>query len=158
MAETQTETEARRRRDVRGNAWRAGVAAGLLGGIAMAIIMSFTMVEVLEDAIPAIVGLEGGIAGWVVQMALAAVYGVVFAAAMTRIPSLERYLDNASVVASLGAAYGILLWVVMLGFAVPAWLGVVGGAELALPYLTAMGFVVYLAYGFVLGGAFPYLR
>lgn len=158
MAETQTETEARRRRDASGNAWRAGATAGLLGGIAMAVIMSFTMADVLENAIPAIVGLEGGIAGWLVQMALGAIYGVVFAAAMTRIASLERYLDNPSVVASLGAAYGVLLWVVMLGFAVPAWLDVVGGAELALPYLTAMGFVVYLAFGFVLGGAFSYLR
>jgi hypothetical protein len=158
MAETQTETEARRRTDVRGSVWRAGVAAGLLGGIAMALIMSFTMAEVLEDAIPALVGLEGGIAGWVVLMSLAAIYGVIFAAAMTGIPSLARYLDNPSVVASLGAAFGILVWAVVMGFAMPAWLDAVGGAELAMPFLTAMGFVAHLAYGFVLGGTFPYLH
>ncbi|WP_232686837.1 histidine kinase [Halobacterium zhouii] len=158
MAETQTETEARRRRGIRGSAWRAGVAAGILGGIAMAVVMTFTMADVLENAIAAVVGLDGGIVGWFVQMSIAAVFGVVFAALMTEVPALERYLDNPSVVASLGAAYGVVLWVVVMALAIPAWLEVVGGAELAFPFLTAAGFVVYLTYGFVLGGTFPYLR
>lgn len=158
MAETQTETEARRRPGIRGSAWRAGVAAGLLGGIAMGVIMTFTMSDVLEDAMAGVVGLDGLFAGWIVVLSLAAVFGVVFAALMTGVPTFERYLDNPSVVASLGAAYGVVLWVAVMALAIPAWLEVVGGAELALPFLTAAGFVVYLAYGFVLGGTFPHLR
>lgn len=170
MAETQTDTETRRTRTIRGSAWRAGVAAGLLGGIAMGVIMSFAMADFLRDEMAAIVALDGGIVGWFVLMSLSAVFGVVFAAVMTRVPGLETYSDNPSAVASIGAAFGVLLWFVVMGFAIPLWLDLVGraaldsgadilvGGAIELPYLPAVGFVAYLTYGFVLGGTFPYLR
>lgn len=157
-SETPAETEARRAEAVSGRDWRAGVVGGLLGGVAMGVLMSFTMAGALEAAIPGLVGLEGGVAGWFVHLSISAVFGVLFAALMTEIPQLERYVENSSVVASLGAGYGVVLWVVAAGLAMPVWLAAVGGPSLPLPNLAAASFVAHLAYGFVLGATFPYLR
>ena len=74
---------------------------------------------------------------------------LIFAAAMTR-PGMRRYARSFGPVVGLGAAYGVVLWIVAAGVVMPVWMGAVGMAAPAIPYLVPMGFVTHLVYGVVL--------
>jgi len=124
----------------------------------MGVLFSLLMPPVIENAIPALVGLSGGIAGWVVHMSIGAVFGVVFVAALTQ-PRLASVTESPGGVVGLGAAYGVVLWLVAAGVVMPLWLSAVGfPAPPPLPNLGLMGLLTHLVFGLVLGASYHYLR
>ena len=138
--------------------WQHGVEAGLIGGLVMGVLFSLLMPPVIENAIPALVGLSGGIAGWVVHMSISAVFGVVFVAALTH-PRLATLAESLGGVVGLGLAYGVVLWVVAAGLVMPLWLSGVGFPNPPpLPNLALMGLITHLAFGLILGASYHYLR
>jgi hypothetical protein len=134
--------------------WQHGVEAGLVGGL----VMGMLMLPVIENAVPALVGLSGGIVGWVVHMSISAVFGVVFVAALMQ-PRLAAVAESVGGVVGLGLAYGVILWVVAAGAAMPLWLSAVGfPSPPPLPNLALMGLLTHLVFGLVLGASYHYLR
>jgi hypothetical protein len=139
--------------DVERREWQAGVAGGLFGGALMGILLSVMMTPVIENAIPALWGLSGGLAGWIIHMANSAILGVAFAALAKALP---KYSSSVGRSTALGAVYGIVLWVVLAALVMPVWLGAVGFAGApALPNFNPMSLVGHLVYGIALGAAYP---
>ncbi|MDG5778776.1 histidine kinase [Haloarculaceae archaeon H-GB2-1] len=139
-------------------AWQSGVIGGLAGGLVMGILFSVMMPAVIENAIPALVGLSGGIAGWFVHMSISAVFGVGFAALVTRSEIPARWRSYRGMV-SLGLVYGIGLWVIAAGIVMPVWLGAVGFPNPPpLPNLTLPSLLLHLVFGAILGAVYQYLR
>jgi len=126
--------------------WLRGVAAGLVGGLGMGAFLTLTAPPVVEETVPALVGLAGPLAGWTVHMTVSALLGVVFTAAVERRPD-RRPLTTAVV---LGIAYSIALWLAA-GLAVPTWLDVIGANGLPVPWLDPSVLAGLLVYGVVLG-------
>ncbi|QLG28472.1 histidine kinase [Halorarum halophilum] len=134
--------------------WRGGVVAGLAGGAAMGVLLSMMMTPVIEVAIPSMYGLTGGLAGWVIHMAHAAVLGVGFAA-------LAQATDIRSTAKSIGVgvAYGVVIWVALAVLLMPLWLSAVGSpANPPFPNLNPMSLVGHVVYGAVVGATFPAVR
>jgi uncharacterized membrane protein YagU involved in acid resistance len=130
----------------------------LIGGLVMGVLFSALMTPVIENAIPALVGLSGGIAGWVVHMSISAVFGVAFAAALAQ-PRLAAVTESVGGVVGFGLVYGAVLWVVAAGVVMPLWLSTVGFASPPpLPNLALMGLLTHLVFGLVLGASYHYLR
>jgi hypothetical protein len=139
-------------------AWQAGVVAGLVGGFVMGIMLTMQMTPVIENAIPALWGLSGGLAGWVVHMSNSAVLGVVFAA-IASAGGLREYGRSSGTSAALGIAYGVVLWVVLAAIVMPTWLEAVGFPMApAVPNFNPMSLVGHVVYGAVLGAVYPMLR
>lgn len=154
VSETQTSGSMRYETD---GAWQSGVLAGLVGGAVMGVIMTLLSPSTIEVAIPALVGLSGGLAGWVVHMSISAVFGVAFAALMVR-TSLRRYADSVTGSTAAGLAYAVVLWLVAAGIVMPVWLDAVGfAAAPPVPNLGTINLVSHLGYGLFLGAAFPVL-
>ena len=139
-------------------AWQAGVLAGLAGGLVMGIMLTMQMTPVIENAIPALWGLSGGVAGWVVHMSNSAVLGVVFAA-LASAGALREYADSVGTSTALGIAYGVVLWVVLAAIVMPIWLDAVGFPMApAVPNFNPMSLVAHVVYGGVLGATYAALR
>jgi len=139
-------------------AWETGIVGGLLGGLVMGIVFSVLATPVLESAIPALYGLEGGTIGWAVHMSHSAVFGVVFAAVVSR-PRVGPYADSAAALLGLGLGYGAALWVVAAGVVMPVWLDAVGFAGAPpLPNFDPTSLLAHLVFGAVLGAAYWAMR
>lgn len=141
---------------VEGREWQAGVVGGLFGGALMGVLLSVLMTPVIENAIPALWGLSGGFAGWIIHMSNAAILGVGFAAIAKARP---KYASSVGQSTALGAIYGVVLWVVLAALVMPVWLGAVGFAGApALPNFDPMSLVGHLVYGIALGATYPLIR
>jgi len=138
--------------------WISGMVGGLAGGVVMGAMMTVMMAPVIEMAIPAMYGLSGGLAGWVVHMSHSAVLGVVFAAIMTT--GLGRFSDNVGATIAIGAVYGIVLWVVLAALVMPIWLAAVGfaGAPPFPNFALPGSLPAHVVYGAVLGAVYPYAK
>ncbi len=151
---TATSTE---ERTAPGN-WKAGVVAGLAGGVAMGILVSLMNVAVIAVAIPALYGLApppNPLAGWVAHLSHGAVFGVGFAALV----GVLGYGGDATRSAGLGVAYGIAIWIVAAALLMPLWLGAVGFAGAPpFPNFALPSLLWHAVYGVVLGAAYPALR
>mgnify|MGYP006275529481 CR=1 FL=1 len=136
--------------------WQAGVGAGLLGAIAFGAVMAIVAPGALTAAIPAMYGLTGGAAGTFVHLAHGAILGVAFAAILRARPDFGSNLTRATIA---GAAYGVVLWVVLAAFVMPVWLSAVGFAGAPpLPSFDPISLAGHALYGIVLGAAYPLLR
>lgn len=135
--------------------WKGGVVTGLAGGAVMGVMLSMMMTPVITNAIPALYGLSGGVAGWVIHMSNSAIFGVVFAA-IAGATDVESDLAKS---VGLGVVYGIALWVVFAAIVMPIWLGTVGFPEAPpLPNFNPMSLVGHVVYGLVVGAVFPFVR
>jgi uncharacterized membrane protein YagU involved in acid resistance len=153
MAETATTTEARTGIELPD--WQAGTVAGVAGGVVMAVMLTMQMTPVIEHAIPAMYGLDGGLAGWIVHVSHAAVLGVGFAVAFVGAGATDA---STARTAAAGLAYGVVLWVVLAVLVMPVWLDVVGFANApALPNVNVQSLVGHVVYGAVTGVAFAAL-
>ncbi|MDS0296033.1 histidine kinase [Halogeometricum sp. S3BR5-2] len=136
--------------------WQAGVVAGLLGSIAFGALLAVVAPGALTAAIPAMYGLSGGVAGMVVHLSHGAVLGVAFAAILRARPDLGNTVGRAT---AAGAAYGVVLWVLLAVLVMPVWLSAVGFAGAPpFPNVDAMSLLGHVVYGAVLGAAYPMLR
>ncbi|RXK50402.1 histidine kinase [Halorientalis pallida] len=136
--------------------WVSGVIAGLVGGAVMGVLFSVLTPPVIEAGIPALFGLSGGLAGWLVHMSLSAVFGVGFAALVTLTP-LSKDTDTPLQLVGAGLLYGAVLWIVAAAVVMPLWLTAVGFPMAPpLPNLDAMSLVGHLAFGTVVGLFYSY--
>lgn len=137
------------------SSWKGGVVAGLAGGAVMGIMLSIMMTPVITGAIPALYGLSGGVAGWVIHLSNSAILGVVFAAIAGRADVGADLTKSAGT----GVVYGIVLWVVFAAIVMPIWLSAVGFPMAPpLPNFNPMSLVGHVAYGLVLGAVYPFVR
>lgn len=136
--------------------WQAGVVGGIAGAAVMAVLVSIMNAAVLAGAIPALYGLSGGVAGWVVHLSHGAILGVVFAALVEMVYPGER---SAATIVGLGLLWGVVTWVGLAALVMPLWLSAVG-FPMAPPFpnVAPPSLLWHLAYGGVLGVAYAGLR
>jgi len=141
------------------NTWVAGGVSGLIAGVVMGFMLQMMMTPVITTAIPALYGANGIVAGWIAHLFHSVVFGLIFAAAVTSVPSLSAYADRVSTGAGLGIVYGVIVWIVAAAIVMPIWLSAVGfpGAP-PLPNFNPMSLVGHVVFGVVLGGLFPVVR
>lgn len=156
--ETQTGAATGTKLETGTGSWISGAVGGLAGGAAMGVMMSIMMAPVIQDAIPAMYGLSGGLAGWVIHMSHSAVLGVVFAAIIGA--GFGRYSDNVGATIGIGAVYGIVLWAVLAALVMPVWLAAVGfaGAPPFPNFALPGSLPAHVVYGVVLGAVYPYVK
>ena len=149
-----TETTTSPTYDAEDVSWLGGAAAGLAGGVVFGVMLTVMMPAIIREAIPALVGLSGIVAGWVVHLAFSVVFGVVFAATVGAFDVPDAVGQNAG----LGMGYGGLLWLVNIVVVWPLWLQAVGFPNApAFPNVAWMPLVGHLMYGLVLGFAYPFV-
>lgn len=137
---------------------QAGAVGGLAGGIVFGVMMTVMMTEVMAKAIPALWGLEGMVAGWIIHLINSAIFGLIFAAVASR-GSLDQYSQRVTRSTGLGILYGIVVWVVAAVIVMPIWLQVVGFPMAPdVPNVNMQSLVGHIAYGLVLGALYPLLR
>lgn len=137
-------------------AWQAGVVGGIAGAIAFGAMMAMQMPEVLEMAIPAMYGLEGGFVGWILHVSHGAVLGVVFATLLTATGQSHRGIVRTTV---LGLGYGIVVWAALAVIVMPIWLSAVGFPMAPpLPNVDVGSLMGHAVYGVVLGVAYAFLE
>jgi len=151
-----TSTETTTDTDVPLADWQAGVVGGIAGAAVMAVLVSIMNAAVLAGAIPALYGLSGGVAGWVVHLSHGAILGVVFAALVEQVYPGEH---SAGTVAGLGLLWGVLTWVGLAALVMPLWLSAVG-FPMAPPFpnFAPPSLLWHVVYGGVLGVAYAALR
>ena len=133
--------------------WQTGAAAGILGAVAFGAMLSVMMTPVIENAIPAMYGLSGGLAGWVVHVSHGAVLGVVFAALA------DPLTDSPGQTVLAGALYGVVVWAARAVLLMPVWLQAVGfPAAPEVPNVSQQSLLGHAVYGLVVGGAFAALE
>ena len=133
-------------------AWQAGAAAGILAAVAFGAMLSAMMTPVIENAIPAMYGLSGGLAGWVIHVSHGAVLGVVFAALADALTDSPRQTVLA------GALYGVVVWAALAVLVMPVWLQAVGFPMAPeVPNVSQQSLLGHAVYGLVVGGAFAAL-
>jgi hypothetical protein len=135
--------------------WQAGVVGGLVGGAAMGVMITMMMMPaVIEMAIPALYGLSGGLAGWVVHMAHSAILGVVFAAIAG-----TGVVSGVGRSAVAGLVYGVVLWAVLAALVMPIWLQTLGfPAAPPFPNFALPGSLpAHAVYGVLLGALVPFV-
>lgn len=136
--------------------WQAGVTGGIAGAAVMAVLISFMNAAVLAGAIPALYGLSGGVAGWVVHLSHGAILGVVFAALIERVYPGEHSTGS---IVGLGLLWGVVTWIGLAGLVMPLWLSAVG-FPMAPPFpnFAPPSLLWHAVYGGVLGVAYAGLR
>ena len=135
--------------------WQAGVVGGIAGATVMAILISLMNAAVLQGAIPALYGLAGGIAGWVVHLSHGAVLGVVFAA-IVESGIVDRTTGKT---VGLGLLWGAITWVGLAALVMPLWLSALGFPMAPpIPNFAIPSLLWHVVYGGVLGVAYAGLR
>lgn len=135
--------------------WQAGTLAGIVAGIVMGVMLTTQMTPVIEKAIPAMYGLSGGLAGWVIHVSHGAVLGVAFAGLLDAVDASEW---STAKLAGVGLAFGVALWAVLAVLVMPVWLDAVGFANApSVPNVSVKSLVGHVVYGLVLGGVYAVL-
>ncbi|UIP00951.1 histidine kinase [Halobaculum sp. CBA1158] len=148
-----TTTEAAHETESTPGNWRAGVVAGIAGGIAMGVLVVAMNEPTIAVAIPSLYGLAppaAPAAGLAVHISHGAVLGVVFAgiAGMSGIEDAPKLIGA-------GAAWGVATWAVLAALVMPLWLGAVGSpASPPFPNFAPPSLLWHVAYGLVLGGVY----
>lgn len=152
--QNQTEVATRTDEEVAMPPWLAGVIAGLAGGAVMGVMATMMLPTVMTEYIPGLIGLDGLVAGWIVHLSIAAVFGVGYAALATETDFVDHSPSYRWDIA-LGLGYGAVLWLVAMVIVMPIWLGTLGTATLPVPWLDPMTLMGHLVFGLVVGVVFP---
>lgn len=130
----------------------AGVGGGLAGGVVFGAMMTMLMPDIIGGAIPGMYGLGASLAtGWAIHLFHSAVLGAVFAGIVATKPAVVASTPRA---VGVGVAYGVVLWVVLATFVMPAWVGVMTPMSPPVPSVNPMSLVGHVAYGGVLGAIY----
>lgn len=143
----------------------AGGVAGLGGGVGMGLVLQAMLPSVMVAEIPGLYLTEGPVAGWTAHLFHAFVFGLLFAAVVRSLSSLDRYVDGGRSMfgrlrtgARVGIAYSVVLWVVGASVVQPLWLGLLGVPNPPpVPDFDPTNLVGHVVYGTVLGLGFPLL-
>ncbi|QLG50064.1 histidine kinase [Natrinema halophilum] len=136
--------------------WQAGTVGGIAGAIVFGAMMAMQMPGVLDGAIPAMYGLEGGTVGMAIHVAHGAVIGVGFAAVLVAANRTNPSLATGGI---LGITYGLVIWAILAAIVMPIWLSAVGFEMApAVPNIAVESIVGHAAYGLVLGVTYALLE
>ncbi len=148
-SKTATPTDVRTR--TRLESWQAGLVGGFVGGLAFGLLMTMTMQTIVEMAIPGLYGLGPSLAvGWAIHMFHSIALGMVFALVL-QTTGLESRLGSNLTIAAAGLAYGIVLWLVLASFVMPAWVGVMTEMAPPVPDWSGQSLMGHAVYGVILG-------
>lgn len=131
--------------------WQAGVVGGIVGGLVFGMMMTMQMETIIVDAIPGMYGFgASGAIGWTIHMAHSAVLGVVFAA-LIDLGGLGNWHDTTLTTGLVGLGYGLVLWVILASFVMPAWVGAMTAMEPPVPNWNLQSAMGHAVYGVLLG-------
>jgi two-component system OmpR family sensor kinase len=136
--------------DIAAGHLRCGVAAGLIAGGAMGLVMQFVAGRMA--VVGSLYGVGNVAVGWVTHQYHSVFFALLFVAATA---SWVRDTDTRRLVA-LGAGYGAVLWFVAAGLVMPLWLRAVG-VPAPLPNLGLSSLLNHLLWGTVFGGVYAWL-
>jgi two-component system OmpR family sensor kinase len=136
--------------DIAAGHLRCGVAAGLIAGAAMGLVMQFVAGRMA--VVGSLYGVGNVAVGWVTHQYHSVFFALLFVAATA---SWVRDTDTRRLVA-LGAGYGAVLWFVAAGLVMPLWLRAVG-VPAPLPNLGLSSLLNHLLWGTVFGGVYAWL-
>jgi hypothetical protein len=147
---TTTETETDTRSDTPPGSWQAGVAGGIVGALAMGVLVFVMNSATLAVAIPSLYGLapppNPGV-GMIVHVSHGAVLGVVFAGI---VGALE--VESPGKIVGAGIAWGVVTWIVLAALLMPVWLSAVGSpASPPFPNFAVPSLLWHVVYGLGLG-------
>ena len=131
--------------------WQAGVLGGIVGSIAFGGMMAMMAPGMLEEIIPMMYGLAGGLAGWFVHISHGAVLGVVFATILVATGKSDL---GPAVSAGAGLGYGIVVWAALAVVVMPVWLGM---PEMV-PNVDVGSLAGHAIYGVLLGVVYSFLQ
>lgn len=138
--------------------WVAGALGGIAGGVVFGVMLQQMMRPVLAGAIPALWGLSGLSAGWLVHLVNSVVLGLLFAAAV-RVTGLDAYASALRSGWAVGVAWGIVLWIVGAAVIMPLWLSAVGFPRVPpFPNFNPQSIPGHVVYGAVLGLVYAFVR
>lgn len=138
---------------VAGGAMRVAVAAGLVAGIAMGLVLHLSTGQMA--VIGGLYNVPTATVGWITHLFHSVVFAILFAAVVSRnerpggSPRMRR-------VAAVGLAYSLLLWVVAGGIVMSVWLTLMGIPS-PIPNLGVMGLLGHLVWGVILVGSYAVL-
>lgn len=121
----------------------------------MGLMLQFVMG--IMPVIGALYGAPGLVTGWIAHLFHSVMFGLVYAGVVSR-SSLAAYATRTGGGAALGAAYGILIWVVAAAFVMPIWLGVLGMGAPPVPNFNPTSLVGHVVFGVLLGATYAILR
>lgn len=132
--------------------WQSGAIGGIVGGVVLAALLTVQEPSVLEDVLPQLFGLgpDAVAIGWVIQVSLAAILGVVFIA-IVEPTGLDETLDDNMRNAVAGLVYGAVTWLVVGALLVPVWFNAMADGDLSVPETNTTVLVGYLALGVLIG-------
>jgi hypothetical protein len=154
VARTDAKTRTRRRIDTKGSAWKSAAIASLFAGIVMGLLLQSAM-----NIVPLIGEMYGALGlwtGWTAHLFHSVVFGLLYAAIATR-PSLSAYASRLGSGAVVGAAYGVVVWVVAAGFVMPIWLSTVLMEPPTVPHFDPTSLVGHVVFGVLLGAGYAIL-
>lgn len=126
--------------------------ASIVAGVVMGLYLQFIAGSL--PVIGALYAVQSQTVGWVTHLFHSVVFGLLFAAGVTR-PTLRTY-DGVGQQILLGAGWGALLWLFAAGLLMPLWLQSVG-IQAMTPNLTVPGLAGHIIWGAVLGGLYALL-
>lgn len=136
--------------------------ASLLAGTVFGTVMA---VQGQLSAVAGLYGLAGIVSAWVFIYVHSFGASALFVVAITRLARtryaplpLRDAIDHPFPGACVGLVYGLLLWLLGVGYAVPYALNALDGAGRPVPYAHGESFFALLAFGAVLGATYPVLR
>lgn len=127
------------------------VAAAVLGGVAGALFGAVMPADEMMPMVAALYGADGVPAGWAIHL----VHSMIFGLALLPVVAVLRVDTDAGSSALIGAAYGVVLWLVAASFVMPMWIGAVTEMEPPVPDWNWLSLVSHVAYGASLGVLLP---
>lgn len=131
--------------------WSAAVFAGLLAGLLYGILLDGMG---MMKMIGALIGISNVAVGWLVHLAVAVGFALVYAAVVAH-SALGAWVHRPSTGWAIGALYGVVVWIVAGSFIMPAWLNAVGATSTTVPTFDGRLLAGHLVYGLTLGAAYP---
>ena len=137
--------------------WQAGAVGGVIGSLAMGVLVLVMNPPTVAVAIPSLYTLAPPAnvpIGLVVHLFHGAVLGVVFAGIVSAIDA-----ESTTSVLGLGLGWGVVTWAVLAALVMPQWLAAVGSpASPPFPNFAPPSLLWHVVYGLVLGGVFVWIR
>jgi len=150
-------TESAERAEPIGLNFRAGVLGGVVGSIAMGILVVAMNAPTLAVAIPSLYTLAPPASlplGFAVHVFHGAVFGLVFAGAVGALDIGDR-----TRLVGIGVGWGVVTWAVFAALVMPLWLSAVGSpASPPFPNFAPPSLLWHVVYGAVLGVVYSALE
>lgn len=127
--------------------WLTGIIAGLLSALLTGLVIQFGFdPAILSEGIPAGFGTSGLAIGWSIFLAIGIIAGLVYTL-LAHLNQLKQIAAQPDSGVYLGAAYGIVLWLVAV-IIVPAW---VGAGQIGTYAVNLRGVASFVLFGILIG-------